>query len=108
MKDLGSHDFSYYEEKSAYFQYTHSSDRYELTENEEEYVELPEKVFEVIQKRAKRDVKHDRPQITRQDLEELLLDAGLLKYGKTAPVMDELIWDYQYVYEMAKQKGQDD
>ena len=104
MKGTGSHDFEYYEEQSAYFQYTHNQDGDELFGCEGEYCDLSKEVFDLIKKRAERDVKHNRPMITRHELEELLLDAGLLKYGKTAAVMDELHWNYQWAYDTAQQE----
>ncbi len=106
MKKTGSHDFEYYEEKAAYFQYTHNDDEWdEPLGDDDEYCDLPMEVFDLIQKRAERDVKHDRPMLTRHELEEILLDAGLLKYGKTAAVMDELHWDYRWTYDAAKEKN---
>ena len=82
----------YYEE-AAYFEYTHDS--YEYPDEDVDHVlsKLSLATTNAVVRRAERDVKYLRPRISLKTLEELLLDAGLLKYGETSPYMDAL---YEY------------
>ncbi len=94
MKTIREKDFEFYEEKASYFQYTHERD-YEEYEVSQEYLDLNPKVIEAVKKKAQKDAQASDTKMTVRQLEEYLLDEGIIKYGETAPVIDDLYVDYE-------------
>ncbi len=96
MKNSENHDFEYYEEQAAYFQYTHEKNwDYEC---EADFLNLHPEVVDKVQKKAMEDIASRKPKMGLRELEEYVLDEGLLKYGETAEVIDDLYISYEYVY----------
>ncbi len=95
MKTIREKEFEYYEEKAAYFQYTHERDYAEEYEISQDYLNLNPKVIEAVKKKARIDNKAGKEKMTVRQLEEYLLDEGIIKYGETAPVIDDLYVDYE-------------
>lgn len=95
MKTIREKEFEYYEEKAAYFRYTHERDYAEEYEASQEYLNLNPKVIEAVKEKAKTDIKDGKEKMTVLQLEDYLLDEGIIKYGETAPVIDDLYFDYE-------------
>lgn len=96
MKNIGNHEFEYYEEQAAYFQYTHDRDVYE-DDISEEYLRLDASVIEMVQQKVCEDYRNGRKS-GRRELENYLLDQGIVKYGQTAPIIDDLYVDYEMAF----------
>lgn len=102
MKNNKRHDFEYYEEQAAYFQYTHTN--YFDDEVEPDELDLHPEVIDAVQKKAKNDAESGKRKMGLRELEEFLLDEGLLKYGKTAEVIEDLYCRYEYMFIASKSK----
>ncbi len=96
MKNREKHDFEYFEEQAAYFKYTHEKNW--DNECEVDYLKLYPEVIEKIQKKAVEDIACGKPKIGLRELEEYILDEGLIKYGDTAEVIDDLYCSYEYFF----------
>ena len=81
MKNREKHDFEYYEEQAAYFQYTHEKNWDD--ECEADYLNLHPEVVDKVQKKAMEDVASGKPKMGLRELEEYILDEGIIKYGET-------------------------
>ena len=96
MKEKRNHDFEYYEEKAAYFQYTHSND-YDDMDINEAYLKLDAKVIEAVQKKAEKDATIGR-RIGQRELERYIVQRKLVKAEDALAVLGDLYVDYELAY----------
>jgi hypothetical protein len=96
MKKKENHDFEYYEEKAAYFQYTHNSD-YEDDDISEAYLNLDHGVIEAVQARAEKDASNGA-KIGQKELENYIVQHELVKPEDALSVIGELYDDYELAY----------
>ncbi len=94
MKTIREKDFEYYEEKASYFKYTHEP-VYEECEDFQDYLTLKPEIIEAVKKKARNDLKQGNERMSVTELEEYILDEGLIKYGETAKVIQYLYVDYE-------------
>ena len=96
MKRIMNHDFEYYEEKAAYFQYTHNND-YDDMDTSEAYLNLDRKVIEAVQEKAEIDVVNGR-KAGQKELEHYVAEHELVKPEDALSVIGDLSDDYELSY----------
>ena len=96
MKRIKDHDFEYYEEKAAYFQYTHNND-YDDTDICEAYLNLDHRVIEAVQGKAETDVANGT-KMRQKELEHYIVQLELVKPEDALSVIGELYDDYELAY----------
>lgn len=96
MKKIKNHDFEYYEEKAAYFQYTHDND-YDDMDISEAYLNLDHSVIEAVQDKAESDAINGR-KIRQKELEHYVVWHELVKPEDALSVIGELYDDYELAY----------
>ncbi len=96
MKEIRNRDFEYYEEKAAYFQYTHNND-YDDMDTSEAYLNLDSGVIKAVQEKAEIDVLNGE-KTGQKELEHYIVQKKLVKPEDALTVIGDLYDDYELAY----------